>query len=89
MPQMIQWPLQLQSRSSGRCLTAVRIERLQGGDVPVADSGIGGYAVFVPASWAVSMKVEEAMRSSLIAWMEPRQSGAAQHPTGESTSPGL
>lgn len=35
---------------------------------------IGGYTVFVPASWVtpVSMSVEEAMRSSLIAWMEPR-----------------
>lgn len=32
---------------------------------------IGGYTVFVPSSWAVpiEMSVEEAMRSSLIAWM--------------------
>lgn len=46
---------------------------------------IGGYTVFVPASWVtpVSMSVEEAMRSSLIAWMEPRQSGTAQRPGGE------
>ena len=35
---------------------------------------IGGYTVFVPASWIrpIAMSVEEAMRSSLIAWMEPR-----------------
>lgn len=32
---------------------------------------IGGYTVFVPRSWVqvVDMSVEEAMRSSLIAWM--------------------
>jgi len=32
---------------------------------------IGGYTVFVPAEWIhpVNMSVEEAMRSSLIAWM--------------------
>jgi uncharacterized membrane protein len=32
---------------------------------------IGGYTVFVPADWvqAIDMSVEEAMRSSLIAWM--------------------
>ncbi len=32
---------------------------------------IGGYTVFVPSSWAqpIDMTVEEAMRSSLIAWM--------------------
>jgi uncharacterized membrane protein len=37
---------------------------------------IGGYTVFVPASWvtAISMSVEEAMRSSLIAWMEMKVS---------------
>jgi uncharacterized membrane protein len=36
---------------------------------------IGGYTVFVPASWVtpLDMSVEEAMRSSLIAWMEPMQ----------------
>jgi uncharacterized membrane protein len=35
---------------------------------------IGGYTVFVPASWVtpIPMTVEEAMRASLIAWMEPR-----------------
>ena len=32
---------------------------------------IGGYTVFVPRQWVqvVDMSVEEAMRSSLIAWM--------------------
>lgn len=32
---------------------------------------IGGYTVFVPASWVqpIDMSVEEAMRASLIAWM--------------------
>jgi uncharacterized membrane protein len=32
---------------------------------------IGGYTIFVPASWVqpIDMTVEEAMRSSLIAWM--------------------
>ena len=32
---------------------------------------IGGYTVFVPRSWTepIDMTVEEAMRSSLIAWM--------------------
>lgn len=32
---------------------------------------IGGYTVFVPRSWAepIDMSVEEAMRSSLLAWM--------------------
>lgn len=32
---------------------------------------IGGYTVFVPASWVrpIDMSVEEAMRQSLIAWM--------------------
>ena len=46
---------------------------------------IGGYTVFVPASWVtpVSMSVEEAMRSSLIAWMEPRPTAtAAPHRPG-------
>jgi uncharacterized membrane protein len=44
---------------------------------------IGGYTVFVPSSWvtAISMSVEEAMRSSLIAWMEMK----AQHPDGRPT----
>ncbi len=50
---------------------------------------IGGYTVFVPLSWVtpISMSVEEAMRSSLIAWMEPRPSAAPQRPGGEPTSP--
>jgi uncharacterized membrane protein len=50
---------------------------------------IGGYTVFVPASWVtpVSMSVEEAMRSSLIAWMEPKSSAAPQRPAGEPASP--
>lgn len=43
---------------------------------------IGGYTVFVPSEWVhpVSMSVEEAMRSSLIAWMagaETQRSPAA------------
>ena len=50
---------------------------------------IGGYTVFVPASWVtpVSMSVEEAMRSSLIAWMEPRPSATTQPRGGEPASP--
>lgn len=49
---------------------------------------IGGYTVFVPTSWVtpVGMSVEEAMRSSLIAWMEPRPS-SPQRPGAEATSP--
>ncbi len=36
---------------------------------------IGGYTVFVPRSWVtpIAMSVEEAMRSSLIAWMTSNQ----------------
>lgn len=36
---------------------------------------IGGYTVFVPRAWVVpiEMSVEEAMRSSLIAWMASRR----------------
>lgn len=43
---------------------------------------IGGYTVFVPTSWVspISMSVEEAMRSSLIAWMEGKPGAAAQVP---------
>jgi len=50
---------------------------------------IGGYTVFVPASWVtpISMSVEEAMRSSLIAWMEPRPNATPQRPDGEPTHP--
>jgi uncharacterized membrane protein len=39
---------------------------------------IGGYTVFVPREWItpIDMSVEEAMRSSLIAWMSSnRESG--------------
>lgn len=37
---------------------------------------IGGYTVFVPRSWAepINMSVEEAMRSSLLAWMASNRS---------------
>jgi uncharacterized membrane protein len=40
---------------------------------------IGGYTVFVPAEWVapIEMTVEEAMRSSLIAWMEPTAAAVA------------
>ncbi len=41
---------------------------------------IGGYTVFVPLEWVqpIAMSVEEAMRSSLIAWMaRPGPAGAA------------
>ena len=44
---------------------------------------IGGYTVFVPAEWVqpIDMSVEEAMRSSLIAWMaRPLQAAAAETP---------
>jgi uncharacterized membrane protein len=36
---------------------------------------IGGYTVFVPRSWTspIDMTVEEAMRSTLIAWMASRK----------------
>ena len=38
---------------------------------------IGGYTVFVPVEWVqpINMTVEEAMRSSLIAWMARPTSG--------------
>ncbi len=40
---------------------------------------IGGYTVFVPVEWVqpIAMSVEEAMRSSLIAWM-----ARPEHPAG-------
>lgn len=40
---------------------------------------IGGYTVFVPRSWVqpIEMSVEEAMRSSLIAWMSANRSSPA------------
>lgn len=39
---------------------------------------IGGYTVFVPRSWTepIDMTVEEAMRSSLIAWMGSNRSAS-------------
>ncbi|MFC5523137.1 DUF502 domain-containing protein [Polaromonas jejuensis] len=39
---------------------------------------IGGYTVFVPSDWVqpINMSVEEAMRSSLIAWMARPTAGA-------------
>lgn len=38
---------------------------------------IGGYTMFVPREWVtpINMSVEEAMRSSLIAWMSSRNKG--------------
>lgn len=50
---------------------------------------IGGYTVFVPTSWVtpISMSVEEAMRSSLIAWMERRPTPSVQRPGGEPAKP--
>lgn len=49
---------------------------------------IGGYTVFVPASWVtpIGMSVEEAMRSSLIAWMEPRPTATPPRPGGPPAS---
>jgi len=44
---------------------------------------IGGYTVFVPIDWVqpIAMSVEEAMRSSLIAWMaRPEQSAETAKP---------
>lgn len=40
---------------------------------------IGGYTVFVPQEWVqpIQMSVEEAMRSSLIAWMARAETPAA------------
>ncbi|MCK9509710.1 MAG: DUF502 domain-containing protein [Pigmentiphaga sp.] len=40
---------------------------------------IGGYTVFVPAAWVqpIDMSVEEAMRSSLIAWLAGQDRAAA------------
>ncbi len=43
---------------------------------------IGGYTVFVPSEWVqpIDMSVEEAMRSSLIAWMARPPSTAGRDP---------
>jgi len=50
---------------------------------------IGGYTVFVPASWttAISMSVEEAMRSSLIAWMEMKAARTDERPVPATGGP--
>lgn len=56
---------------------------------------IGGYTVFVPVSWVhpVDMSVEEAMRSSLIAWMtghepvRPPSDAADAEPPADATVP--
>ena len=42
---------------------------------------IGGYTVFVPRSWVtpLDMSVEEAMRSSLIAWMASTRNGSDEN----------
>lgn len=50
---------------------------------------IGGYTVFVPGGWVtpISMSVEEAMRSSLIAWMEPVADPDAQRPGTQPVNP--
>ncbi|MBA3057129.1 MAG: DUF502 domain-containing protein [Gammaproteobacteria bacterium] len=43
---------------------------------------IGGYTVFVPRSWIepIEMSVEEAMRSTLIAWMAAKPADAPSTP---------
>jgi hypothetical protein len=43
---------------------------------------IGGYTVFVPRDWVqpIDMSVEEAMRSSLFAWMSSGGGGDAAAP---------
>lgn len=72
-------------RMPGRELAMVGlVTRQDMGDLPTAMAGadqvavylpmgymIGGYTIFVPRSWTepIDMTVEEAMRSSLIAWM--------------------
>lgn len=44
---------------------------------------VGGYTVFVPSDWvqAIDMSVEEAMRSSLIAWMAAETDPLAEEVT--------
>jgi uncharacterized membrane protein len=46
---------------------------------------IGGYTVFVPTEWVhpIDMSVEEAMRSSLIAWMANRNGVASASTTAD------
>ncbi|MDP3810950.1 MAG: DUF502 domain-containing protein [Hydrogenophaga sp.] len=51
---------------------------------------IGGYTVFVPRSWItpIEMSVEEAMRSSLLAWMASNRNGDGDKPaTPDPTEP--
>jgi uncharacterized membrane protein len=52
---------------------------------------IGGYTVFVPTSWVtpINMSVEEAMRSSLIAWMELRTARRDVPPAAATINPDL
>ncbi|HEY9275288.1 MULTISPECIES: DUF502 domain-containing protein [Achromobacter] len=46
---------------------------------------IGGYTVFVPQEWVqpIQMSVEEAMRSSLIAWMARAENNNNSRPTAQ------
>lgn len=50
---------------------------------------IGGYTLFVPRSWLVpiDMSVEEAMRSSLIAWMASPRHAAHRPPPPDTPAP--
>jgi len=50
---------------------------------------IGGYTVFVPREWVqpVQMSVEEAMRSSLIAWMAGANAAQARPAAPEAPAP--
>lgn len=53
---------------------------------------IGGYTVFVPQEWVqpIQMSVEEAMRSSLIAWMARAETGTPRPvPTDGVPTPGV
>jgi uncharacterized membrane protein len=49
---------------------------------------IGGYTVFVPRTWVepINMTVEEAMRSSLFAWMAPQQDSSSESPVSPPAS---
>ncbi len=50
---------------------------------------IGGYTMFVPSEWVhpINMSVEEAMRSSLIAWMAHRTDGSHEAPATPPATP--
>lgn len=50
---------------------------------------IGGYTVFVPRDWVqpINMSVEEAMRSSLFAWMSTAASRSAPDPSTQPMIP--